>query len=88
MKNLDYIFKGNSKSSKHLTCYAIAGEDSFFAISISKKIGKANKRNRMRRRLTAILRENKPKKHLVIVVRADIAKTPFAELVEEIGKIT
>lgn len=57
----NYIFrKGERKSSKHFCLFIVKSKYSNYKIgySISKKIGKANKRNLLKRRLKEIVRLN------------------------------
>ena len=64
-KHFSYIYKkGKRISTKNLTLFIVPSKYNNYRIgfSISKKLGKANKRNRLKRRLREIVRvENLPK---------------------------
>jgi ribonuclease P protein component len=62
-----------------------------FGISVSKKVGKAVQRNRVRRRIREVIRASLPDLRLgfdaVIVARADAAEAEFSVLGEAIAEL-
>jgi ribonuclease P protein component len=60
---------------------------SVIGITVSKSIGKAVTRNKLRRRLAAIVHEalaQRPTMRLLVIARPSAALTPFAELRAEV----
>ncbi|HEV3092703.1 MAG TPA: ribonuclease P protein component [Candidatus Cybelea sp.] len=82
---------GRRLSTKSLTIYradARAGDGgSLVGIAVNKTIGKAVVRNKLRRRLSAILRQtlcSQPATRVLIVARPPAAQLPFADLAAEV----
>jgi ribonuclease P protein component len=81
---------GRRVSTKSLTIYrsdSLAGDMSFVGITVSKAVGKAVVRNRLRRRLSAIVREALPAcraMRLLLVPRPSAAEASFADLKAEV----
>ncbi|MGB6521287.1 MAG: ribonuclease P protein component [Candidatus Cybelea sp.] len=77
---------GRRVSTKSLTIYrsdSLADDMSFVGITVSKAIGKAVVRNKLRRRLSAIVREALPScraMRLLLVPRPSAAEASFADL--------
>ncbi len=73
-KQFSYIYKkGVRKSNKYLTLFKVSSKFTCYKIgySISKKIGKANVRNKLKRRMKEIVKnENIAKNHFNYVLRA------------------
>lgn len=66
----------------------LEADNYMFGFVVSKKIGKAVTRNKIRRRMKNIIQKNKYKSGFVCIVmcKRDIARTNFAELSLEINK--
>jgi ribonuclease P protein component len=82
---------GRRVSTKSLTIYrsdSLAGECcSLVGITVSKSIGKAVVRNKLRRRLSAIVREalaSQQAMRLLVVPRPAAAQASFADLKSEV----
>ena len=92
-KQFAYIYrKGNRKSSKYLTLFVTPSKFSCYKIgySVSKKIGKANVRNKVKRRLKEIVRcSDFPKKNnnYVIMVKEGVENLSFSELQNQVKEI-
>lgn len=92
-KQFSYIYrKGKRYNSEHLTLFSVESRFKTFKIgyAVSKKIGKANKRNKLKRRLKEIVRQNNlPKDYFnyVIMARPGAAEIDFLTLQEEVKKI-
>ena len=94
-KNKQFAFlykKGKRCFTKHLTLYFIESKyrDYRIGYSVSKKIGKANIRNKVKRRLKEIVRQNnfaKNYKNYILVAKEGIADLSFQNLAEEIKVI-
>lgn len=78
---------GRRAATKSLIIYSsdpLPGDDvSLVGITVSKSIGKAVLRNKLRRRLAAIVQEALgpyPAKRLLVVARAQAAETSFRDL--------
>ncbi len=60
-------------------------------VSVSKKVGKAVKRNLVKRRILAIFKDMMPKvdsKHnYIIIAKAGCAELPFSDLVEQMNQL-
>ena len=89
----NYIYrKGERKSSKHFTLYIVKSKYSNFKIgySISKKVGKANQRNLLKRRMKEIVRINclpSNYNNYVLMAREGVQNLTFADLEKEIKEI-
>ena len=94
-KNKQFTFlykKGKRSFSKHLTLYTIISryKDYKIGYSVSKKIGKANVRNKVKRRMKEIVRRNnfaKDYNNYILVAKEGIDKISFVNLFEEIKEI-
>jgi ribonuclease P protein component len=82
---------GRRVSTKSLTIYrseALAGDTcSLVGITVSKSIGKAVVRNKLRRRLSAIVREAlapHDAMRVLVVARPSAAEAPFGDLQAEV----
>ena len=89
-KHFAYIYrKGKRTSSKYFTLYEVNSKFQSYKIgySISKKHGKANKRNLLKRRLREIVRSGdfvKPFKNYVLLAREGIAELEFLDLKKQV----
>lgn len=85
-----YIYKKGKRTSTALfTLFSVDSKYESYKIgySISKKIGKANKRNRLKRRLREIVRtQNLPQnfKNYVLLVRPGAAELEFEEIQKQV----
>ena len=88
-----YLYKKGKRSfTKHLTLYSIQSKyrDYRIGYSVSKKIGKANVRNKIKRRLKEIVRKNqfvKNYNNYVLVAREGIELLDFNNLLIEVKEI-
>jgi len=83
--------QGQRISTKSFVIYrseAVAGDAaSLVGITVSKAIGKAVVRNKLRRRLAAVINEALPPRcamRLLVVARPNAGSLPFAELQAEV----
>lgn len=85
-----YIYKKGKRTSTALfTLFSVDSKYESYKIgySISKKIGKANKRNKLKRRLREIVRtQNLPQnfKNYVLLVRPGAAELEFEEVQKQV----
>lgn len=92
-KYFGYIYKkGKRKSTKNLTLFAVPSKFKTYKIgfSVSKKQGKANKRNKLKRRLKEIVRVNNlPKNNFnyVILARDGACELEFIELERQVKEL-
>ena len=81
------ISSGLRLSSKHLTLYFIDAMELKFGFAVSKQIGKAVKRNFVKRRIKEILRKNKQllpgKKHIILLAKRGTERTNYKQLTDE-----
>ncbi len=90
-KQFSYIYKkGKKKSTNNFTLFYIASKFENYKIgySISKKQGKACKRNKLKRRLKEIVRiNNLAKNHYnyVLLARENSSKLEYKEIFEELN---
>ena len=88
-----YIYrKGKRKSTKHLTLFTVPSRFKIYKIgySVSKKLGKANVRNLLKRRLKEIVRTSYLTKHnfnYVLLARDGAEKLDFQALKNEVFKV-
>lgn len=89
-KHFGYIYKkGKRINSRHLTLFCVESKFKNYkiGISVSKKIGKANVRNKLKRRLKEIIRVNElPKNYFnyVLLTREGAQELSFNELEKEV----
>ena len=82
------LYKTNGQANGHLVLYARRNRTNTnrVGITVSKKLGKANVRNRVRRRLREVYRLNEEKFQtgwdIVIVARTRAIHAPFEKLTE------
>lgn len=92
-KHFAYIYrKGKRVSSKYFTLYTVNSKFQTYKIgfSINKKIGKANKRNLLKRRLREITRQAdfiKPYQNYVLLAREGVEVLSFEELKKQVEYI-
>ena len=92
-KQFAYIYrKGIRKSTKYLSLFAVESKFSCYKIgySVSKKIGKANVRNKVKRRLKEIVRTSdfaKKKHNYVLMVKEGAENLSFTELQNQVKEI-
>lgn len=87
-----YIFKkGERVSTEHFTLFVVKSkfEGWKMGMSVSKKIGKANKRNKLKRRIREIFRLSNVKEHrnYVILAREGAAELDYHQIESEIRKL-
>lgn len=89
----NYIYrKGERKGSKHFMLFTVKSKYSNYKIgySISKKVGKANKRNLLKRRMKEIVRVNNLAlggHNYILQARIGAAELTFAEIEKQLKKI-
>lgn len=89
-KQFSYIYrKGKRSNSKFFTLFSVESKYDNYLIgfAISKKIGKANKRNKLKRRLKEIIRLNNLPKNFnnyVLMARPGAAELEFNDLIKEV----
>ena len=89
----NYIYrKGTRKSTKHFTLFTVNSKYSNYKIgySISKKVGKANKRNLLKRRMKEVVRLNKLAQNghnYILQARVGAAELSFIEIEKQLKKI-
>ena len=82
------LYKTGGQANGHLVLYARRNRTGTnrVGITVSKKLGKANVRNRVRRRLREVYRLNEDKFQsgwdIVVVARTRAIRAPFAKLTE------
>ena len=92
-KQFAFIYKkGTRKSTRYLSLFAVESKFSCFKIgySVSKKIGKANVRNKVKRRLKEIVRTSEfPKNYhnYVLMAKEGIENLTFIELKNQVKEI-
>lgn len=92
-KQFSYIYKkGKRANSQHFTLFSVESKFTNYKIgySISKKIGKANKRNLLKRRLREIVRTlSLPKNNYnyVLMAKQGAAELTFEEIKEQIKSL-
>lgn len=92
-KQFSYIYKkGKRKSSKFLTLFYVESKYNNYLIgySINKAIGKANVRNKLKRRLREIVRTSGYAKNYfnyVLLTRSGIENLSYMELENEVKKV-
>lgn len=90
-EEISYIVKnGKKKVSKFYIIYNIESNTTFnmYCISVSKKLGKAHLRNKMKRRIKDILMKNKMELHrkYVIIIRKEAVTASYSELEDVLKK--
>ncbi len=92
-KQFSYVYrKGKRAHSEHLTLFSVASKFKTYKIgyAISKKIGKANQRNKLKRRLKEIVRTGnfaKDNFNYVLMAKVGAAELDFASLKAEVKKV-
>ena len=92
-QQFSFIYKKGKRASTGLfTLFSVPSKFSNYKIgySISKKVGKANKRNKLKRRLREIVKtENLPKNYFnyVLLARPGAAELNFDQLKKEIIRL-
>lgn len=92
-KEFNYIYKkGERVSTEHFTLFVVKSKYEKFKIgfSVSKKLGKANKRNKLKRRLKEICRKDikiLPFRNYVLLAKDGTQEIDFVFLKEEIKKL-
>ena len=92
-KEFNYIYKkGDRVSTEHFTLFVVKGKYNNYRIgfSVSKKLGKANVRNKLKRRLREIVRRDidvKNFQNYVLLAREGAEKLEFRPLQEEVKKL-
>ena len=92
-KEFNYIYKkGERVSTEHFTLFVVKSKFENYKIgfSVSKKLGKANKRNKLKRRLREICRRYvkvPPYRNYVLLARNDAQNVDFIFLKEEVLKL-
>ena len=92
-KEFNYIYKkGERVSAEHFTLFVVKSKFENYKIgfSVSKKLGKANKRNKLKRRLKEICRRYvkiPPYRNYVLLARNDAQNVDFIFLKEEVVKL-
>lgn len=81
------IRQGNRLSSKHITLYFTESNTLKYGFAVSRKVGNAVKRNKARRRIREILRQQKEmlpnKKKVVVFIRPGCERIEFCKLERE-----
>lgn len=92
-KEFNYIYKkGDRVSTEHFTLFVVESKYNNYRIgfSVSKKLGKANVRNKLKRRLREITRRDVEIKNFhnyVLLAREGSEKLEFKILQEEVKKL-
>lgn len=92
-KEFNYIYKkGDKVSTEHFTLFVVKSKYNNYRIgfSVSKKLGKANVRNKLKRRLREIVRRDidvKNFQNYVLLAREGAEKLEFRPLQEEVKKL-
>lgn len=92
-RHFGYIYKkGKRKSSKNLTLFTAPSKFKTYKIgfSVSKKQGKANKRNKLKRRLKEIVRLNslpKDYSNYIILAREGAESLEYKELEKQVKEL-
>lgn len=92
-KEFNYIYKkGERVSTEHFTLFVVKSKFENYKIgfSVSKKLGKANKRNKLKRRLKEICRRYvkiPPYRNYVLMARNDAQNVDFIFLKGEVVKL-
>ena len=87
--------KGNSYATKYLVLYEFNKNkgNNRYGFSISKKIGNAVVRNKLRRRLKAIIRKLEDKKNLpegydfIFIARKPVTRLNFQQIKKDVNKL-
>ena len=92
-KEFNYIYKkGERVSTDNFTLFVVKSKffDYRIGFSINKKLGKANKRNLLKRRLKEICRKElkiMPYRNYVLLARNEAIDLNFSQLLEEIKRL-
>lgn len=92
-KQFTYIYRrGKKVNTEHLTLFSVASKFKTYKIGyvVSKKIGKANQRNKLKRRMKEIVRTNtyaKDFNNYILLAKQGILDLGFEALKEEIKKV-
>ncbi len=90
-EEISYIVKnGKKKVSKFYIIYNIESDTTYnmYCISVSKKLGKAHLRNKMKRRIKDILMKNKMElnRKYVIILKKEAVSASYSELEDNLIK--
>ena len=88
-KDFDAVFKLNNKlSSKYAYLYTKKQDDNYrFAVCVSKKLGKAVKRNKIKRQIKDIIDKSGLQfsyKDYIIIIKQSIINASFVDIQEDI----
>ena len=92
-KEFNYMYKkGERVSTDNFTLFVVKSKffDYRIGFSINKKLGKANKRNLLKRRLKEICRKElkiMPYRNYVLLARNEAIDLNFSQLLEEIKRL-
>ena len=90
----NYVYKsGEHYSSEHTVLYVVSSKTKFIKVgfAVTKKVGHAVVRNKIRRRLREVVREQLPRLkqnyNVIIVAKENIVEASFNQLCFEINKL-
>lgn len=90
----NYVYKsGEHFSSEHLVLYVVSSKTKSIKVgfAVTKKVGHAVVRNKIRRRLREIIRKQLPKLkqnyNIIIVAKENIIEADFEQLCFELNKL-
>ena len=87
------VERGERKTLRTITVYMLPtrSEETRIGISISKRIGNSVKRNKLKRRMREVIKENAPRlpagMDIVIVARRGPSEASFQEIREDIKQL-
>lgn len=92
-KQFSYVYKKGKKfHTEHLTLFSVESKFRNYLIgyAISKKVGKANKRNKLKRRLKEIIRKSELPKNFhnyVLMAKVGATEINFQDLKSQVEKL-